>query len=199
MTAAALCRLDPAQCAGGAMLQHAGMPESSTIELRVEKIGQLFNTLDPLPFRERDLDHDTEEYIVDWARELPRAAPLRIIVHLPAAEADTEESQVLGTSIRSYFRYRAKLAANERKELFRIGRYSLAVGLAVLMACIAGGRFLLDRTGEAGRFLNEGLVILGWVANWRPIEIFLYDWWPISRRQALFVRLAEAEILLKRV
>jgi hypothetical protein len=23
---------------------------------------------------------------------------------------------------------------------------------------------------------------MGWVAMWRPIEIFLYDWWPISRR-----------------
>jgi hypothetical protein len=46
----------------------------TAIELHVEKIGQLFNTLDPMPFRKRDLDREAEEYIVSWARELPRKA-----------------------------------------------------------------------------------------------------------------------------
>ena len=40
------------------------------IELRVNKIAQLFHTLDPFPFRERDLDKEAEEFIVGWAREL---------------------------------------------------------------------------------------------------------------------------------
>jgi hypothetical protein len=25
--------------------------------------------------------------------------------------------------------------------------------------------------------IEESLLIFGWVANWRPIEIFLSDWW----------------------
>ena len=41
------------------------------IELRVDEIAQLFHTLDPFPFRERDLDHKAEEFIIGWARELP--------------------------------------------------------------------------------------------------------------------------------
>jgi hypothetical protein len=44
--------------------------------------------------------------------------------------------------------------------------------------------------GEISRFLDEGLLILGWVANWRPIEIFFDDWWPLARRRRLFRRLA---------
>ena len=44
---------------------------NEVIELRVDKIAQLFHTLDPFPFRERDLDHKVEEFIVGWARELP--------------------------------------------------------------------------------------------------------------------------------
>lgn len=35
------------------------------------------------------------------------------------------------------------------------------------------------------------------VANWRPIEIFLYDWWPLARRRDLFRRLAAAKVELK--
>jgi hypothetical protein len=34
-----------------------------TIEVRIEEISQLFDMLDPFPFRERDLDKDAEEYM----------------------------------------------------------------------------------------------------------------------------------------
>jgi hypothetical protein len=30
-----------------------------------------------------------------------------------------------------------------------------------------------------GGFFEESRLIAGWVAMWRPLEIFLYDWWPI--------------------
>jgi hypothetical protein len=36
-----------------------------------------------------------------------------------------------------------------------------------------------------GRVIEESLLIFCWVANWRPIEIFLYEWWPIIRRQSV--------------
>lgn len=48
------------------------MPEDVTetvVEVRVEEVIQLFDTLDPFPFRERDLDKDAEDYIVSWARD----------------------------------------------------------------------------------------------------------------------------------
>jgi hypothetical protein len=173
-------------------------PITSVIELQVEKVAQLFDTLDPLPFRERDLDQEAEDYIVGWARELPKNAPIRILIHLPASEASGEHARLLGEAMGRYFHYRADAASGDLKELLRVGRYSLLIGIAVLAICIAGGHFVLTRisAGQFGGFLNEGLVILGWVANWRPIEIFLYDWWPIIRRRNLFLRLAAAEVVL---
>jgi hypothetical protein len=38
------------------------------------------------------------------------------------------------------------------------------------------------------------LSILGWVANWKPMEIFLYNWWPIAQRRNLYLRLSRAEV-----
>ncbi len=58
----------------------------NVIEVRVDQIAQLFHTLDPFPFREKDLDREAEEYIVGWARELPTKVPFKIIVHFPGAE-----------------------------------------------------------------------------------------------------------------
>jgi hypothetical protein len=48
-----------------------------------------------------------------------------------------------------------------------------------------------------GRVIEESLTIFGWVANWRPIEIFLYDWWPIVRRRNLYQRLSAAQVELR--
>ena len=75
-----------------------------SIELRIEDVSQLFHTLDPFPFRERDLDKEAEEFIVSWARELPCDRPLRIVVHLPEAQAALPEAREIGAAITSYFR-----------------------------------------------------------------------------------------------
>jgi hypothetical protein len=44
---------------------------------------------------------------------------------------------------------------------------------------------------------SEGLLILGWVAMWRPVEIFLYDWWPEFGKHLLFLRIAGMKIEVK--
>jgi len=169
-----------------------------TIEIQVEEIAQLFDMLDPFPFRERDLDKDAEEYIVSWAREFPRTAPLRILVHLPTGEAGKPAARDLSGALARFFRYRADAATRDLRELFRIGRRSLAIGLAVLALCVVGGRLAVGAMGETelSSIIKESLLLLGWVANWRPIEIFLHDWWPITRRRDLYRRLAAANVEL---
>jgi hypothetical protein len=166
----------------------------AVIELQLEKAGQLFDTLDPMPFREKDLDREAEDYIVSWARELPRQAPICIRVYLPADEAQSEQAKMLPQALGRYFSYRAEALRRDLGELFRIGRLSLAVGLVVLVLCVSGARIAAQRGGQFGDLLREGLIILGWVANWRPIEIFLYEWWPIVRHRNLLRRLSKAEI-----
>ena len=51
------------------------------IEIRLGKLQQLFNSLDPSPFHDRDLDHDAEEYIVGSAEEIALHFPLKLVIH----------------------------------------------------------------------------------------------------------------------
>lgn len=174
----------------------APQKEPAVIALKVDKVSQLFDTLDPTPFRERDLDRDAEDYIVGWARELPHNVPIRIVIHLPAEEV-SQHAQVLEQALSRYFSYRVEAVSRDLSELFRVGRYALPVGLAVLALCVTGGHLAqMYWTGEFGVLVGEGLIILGWVANWRPIEIFLYDWVPIVRHRSLLRRLASAQIVV---
>lgn len=170
--------------------------DSRPIQLRIQNVGQLFHTLDPLPFRERDLDLGVEEYVVGWAGEMAAQQPIAIVVHLPKAEALGDEARHIEAAMQNYFAYRAEVLGWDLRDLFRTGRAALLIGMAVLAACMVTGKASagLVGTGYFGRFYNEGLIILGWVANWRPVEIFLYDWWPIARRRRLYRRLAVATV-----
>jgi hypothetical protein len=172
---------------------------ATSIQVRVENISQLFNTLDPFPFGERDLDRDAEEYIVSWARELPRDQAIGIVIHLPAREIAGSNAGALEGAIKNYFGYRSEMATRDLNELFRVGRMALAIGLSVLALCLAGARIAPSVFGELGlgRFVQESLIIFGWVANWKPIEILLYEWWPLVRRRNLYRRLARASVVLK--
>ena len=169
------------------------------IEVRVENVSQLFDTLDPFPCPERDLDKDAEEYIIGWARELPRDQPITIVIHLPAGELSKQDPNVLTGALNRYFDYRAQIIVRDLNELFRVGRMALLIGLFVLGLCLTAARFAASMLDDApfGRFVQESLIILGWVANWKPIEIFLYDWWPLIRRRNLYRRLARASVQLK--
>jgi hypothetical protein len=166
------------------------------IELRVDRLAQLFHGLDPYPFREREIDKDAEDYIVGWAREIDKRQPITIVVHVADGNAKPNGVRDIQEAFTNFFSYRADSLQRELTELFRVGRLSLAIGMAILAACLLAANFGIGRLfgPPFGRLVEESLVILGWVANWRPIEIFIYDWWPIVQKRNLYRRLAAATV-----
>lgn len=162
------------------------------IEVRVAELKQLFNSLDPTPFLERDLDPKAEEFIAGWARELHADAALCLIVHVDRPAASPDETTVLRDAIREFFKQRAVVTRRRLRQLLRVGRTSLLIGLAFLAASIAIGDLVasLMSAGRFGGIFRESLLIGGWVAMWRPLEVFLYDWWPIRAEARLFDRLS---------
>ena len=169
------------------------------IEVRVAELRQLFNAIDPSPFRDRDLDPRAEEFVVEWARDLPRDAPLALLVHLERSAGQADEAPLLGESIHQYFKERAKDVRRRLRELFRRGRISLVIALVFLGASIAAGDAVagLFRDTHVAEIIREGLLIVGWVAMWRPLEVFLYDWWPIRAEARLFDRLSTMPVRIE--
>ncbi len=176
-----------------ASVSAAGFPPGcALIEVHVAELQQIFNSLDPTPFRQRDVDPKAEEFIADWARELHADVPLGLLIHVDRQVASEEEMAVVRAAIAAYFGERALSARRRLRLLFRRGRTSLAIGLIFLAISIAAGNVaesLLLETQFAG-IARESLLIGGWVAMWRPLEVFLYDWWPIRAEARLFDRLS---------
>ena len=179
----------------GGYRQEAGY---GLIEIRLHGVGQLFNSLDPAPFREKDIDRDAEAYIVESVRELPRAMPLKLIVHVPETERAAAEAADVKDAIQNYFDY---LRWAEQAALHRLlsqGRLALLIGLMFLAACMGAREVLLSLgDGAPSRLVGEGLMIIGWVAMWRPVEIFLYDWWPIRRMRDIYGKIARIPVEIR--
>jgi hypothetical protein len=174
-------------------------PKCEVIEVHVAGLKQLFNSIDPSPFRNKDLDPKAEEFIVGWAKDLPTDAPLGLVVDLDRPAGLEDEAAVLREAIHQFFHERAVAIRRRLRELFRVGRKSLVIGLVTLAAAIALGDFLasLMRGNHIGEILRESLTIGGWVSMWRPLEVFLYDWWPIRNEALLSDRLANMPVRIR--
>src|SRR6516225_9380858 len=174
-------------------------PKCAVIEVHVGDLKQLFDAIDPSPFRDRDLDPKAEEFIVSWAKELPREAALALVVDLDREAGLPDEAAVLRDAIHEFFKHRSERYRQRLRELFRLGRTSLVIGLVTLAAAIALGDFLatLLKGSRIGEILRESLTIGGWVSMWRPLEVFLYDWWPIRNEARLSDRLAAMPVRVR--
>lgn len=170
------------------------------MEVHLRTVQQLFNSLDPSPFVARDLDQDAEEFIVGWARELPRTGEFRLVIHVDEYTDDPAVQARVSAAVRNFFEYRTRVVAREFSQLMREGRLSLLIGLLFLGGCLLGARFVSGIAADHPlmEFASESLIIGGWVAMWRPMEIFLYEWWPLARKRGIMSRLARMEVELRR-
>ncbi|MDE2165627.1 MAG: hypothetical protein KGJ66_04725 [Alphaproteobacteria bacterium] len=169
-------------------------PHAHAIRLKLHEMGQFFNSMDPSPFIERGLDPDAEEFIVSWAHELPAGAPLKLRIDLEQWPAE-DPKDVIRQAVHNHFSHRARLTDMEFRLLMKQGRTSLLIGLAFLASCLLLTQTLLSgKTGTWASVLRESLTIAGWVAMWRPMQIYLYDWWPLRRRRRIYRKLSRMSV-----
>lgn len=165
------------------------------LQLRVRELGQLFNSLDPSPFLNKDLDREAEVFIESWAQGLPSDSHLHITVHLQHLPTESDPAGLITEAIHNYFSYKAGLVRGELHRLLREGRTCLLIGVGFLTVCLlAADASKQIVPGTSFTVAREGLTILGWVALWRPLQIFLYDWWPLARKMRVCRALGRAVV-----
>jgi hypothetical protein len=169
-------------------------PPVHQIELRVVELAQLFNSMDPTPFHHRDLDRDAEEFLESWALDFPQDSHFRIVLHIERMPKE-DPTPLVTEGIHNYFENKALLTKRSLRLLLIEGRASLLIGLGFLALCLLAADLLTPSAGNTTlRIVKESLTIGGWVAMWRPMQIFLYDWWPLVRRGRIYQSLGRANV-----
>ena len=181
-------------------MMNAMATPTGRIEIKLRKVSQLFNTLDPSPFRESELALEAEDYIVARASG---TADRR-------SDRDHRASAVQ-TNFREHRRATSQVAVKDHFEHAKRGADQGDAGAVQDRATRARDRSFhslgmsvarlapvaeTERTALFAQILKESFLIFGWVAIWKPSDIFLYEWPPIARRRKLFRRLSAANVVL---
>ncbi len=165
------------------------------IEMKLQEIMQIYDTLDPAPFFQKVLDRNAEEYITEAVMDFPSHTILKLVVYLPQKELQKEAAQSLEQSVHNHFAYKANQAKRELHEKLRGGRITLAIGLIFLSFTLVGNFVLSSRPNTVvNQLVLSSLLIIGWVAMWQPVNTFLYDWWPIRRKMKIYSKIQEMEV-----
>lgn len=167
------------------------------IRLVLANAEQFYHSLDPSPFRDRDLDRDAAEFIIEEVEDLPRDDSIRLVLSVP--DASKAQLQHAPQAVHHYFTRMAASSTRDLRRLFRIARRSMLIGMVFVVVVIAAARSLLPAAAEhtlLSAFL-EGLTIVAWVGIWRPTEMFLYDWWPVRAKVSLYRRIARMPVVVE--
>ena len=128
---------------------------------------------------ESGLDH-----LVERLRGSRLARRGQLVLLLPPGPAEPDLDRKARRVIERYCRHTILASKRALNELLWTGLKSLQVGVSFLAICLVLAAALARTNAEPGSLtdvLTQGLTIVGWVSLWRPVEIFLYEWWPLWR------------------
>lgn len=147
----------------------------SEIELRIQTLEQLFDSLDPAPFHAKALDRDADAYLRESAGEHASLRGLSITIHGPVALKKCLDD--IASGIHKHYELASQQAERRHRRRRRVGRVALIVGTIILVIALFLRTWVQTIEGSFGEVLAEGLLILAWVALWRPIETIGFDSW----------------------
>ena len=157
------------------------------IGIELKSLMQIFNSFDLAPFHEKELDPDAEEYIYNSVAEFPLKTPLELIIYLPPSEIGKETGKTLKGAIKNHFSYKSLLTDIELRSILQRGRRNMAIGVLFLFLCLLiTGLLSTVEGGLLNTMFSEGLTIIGWVAMWEPVNVFLYGWWPLVQKKNIY-------------
>jgi hypothetical protein len=102
------------------------------IEMSLSSVIQLFNTFDPAPFHEKEMDINAENYIVDTVKDFPGKTDFKIVFYLPDNILDTKEAMEIPRAIRAHFEYKTLMQRRKLRERYIYGQFTFIVGVSFL-------------------------------------------------------------------
>jgi hypothetical protein len=165
------------------------------IEIKLASVIQLFNSFDPAPFYEKEIDTDAEQYIVDTVRDFPLKTKFKILIYLPPALITSDEAKKIIPALHNHFQYKMLVTDRKFRAKFRFGRWSLLVGLSFLAIALFARQIVANMNNPlAAQLLSDSLLIIGWAAMWEPITVLLYELWPIVKSKKIYDKISHMEI-----
>jgi hypothetical protein len=171
----------------------------SNIILRIKESKHLFVSTETPPFGVDGLPISGIDYLVNQLSFQKALTASTLIIQLPAPLLAATRIHEIQHQILQLCRYKIEQIENEQQETVREGFYALRSGGIFL----AGSLFLATLVQRLEllpdllqEFAVEGLLIVGWVGLWHPIELLIYGLWPYRKEKRIYEHIARMQIEL---
>ena len=175
---------------------------SHEITVHLNDLSQLFTAPSGDPFLEEPSLVSGIELILDELTPyaLGWGARTKTTIMLPKGSLDPSLANKTSAAVKRYCQFKIRQNQHALVALRWQGIKALQMGIIFLAGCLFLSAFLSGTAlvpGFLGTLLSNGLEIAGWVSLWRPIEIFLYEWWPYWRENQLYTHMMNMLIVVK--
>jgi hypothetical protein len=169
-------------------------PQTPEFAIRLDSIDQLFWDFEAGPVAEHTLSGDARWYLLDEWERVRDAEPSHLTVYAPESDrADTDEDAVreaIWTSLRKSSGPLRRIDPLSRQE-----KVSAWIGVAVLLACVWASTAMDQLTDNlVVQGLSQGILLVGWVALWRPAERFVVEVVPHVFNRRRFAEFADIDV-----
>lgn len=166
----------------------------SEIILELDNVNQLMIAPDSVFYGKRMLNPDAEELIIEEVTKASSKQHIHLKIHLRKNEISRKDEMT--TAIHQHFTYRRKKSEGQLQKILQLGWRSLLISILFLGVLVSLTLVIIKLLPEGGVSITfrEILIILGWVALWRPADLLLYEWRPFKREINLFRKLEQCEV-----
>ena len=168
--------------------------ESFEIILKLENVDQVLIVPHNVFYGKRMLTTDVEEYLIEEAEKYSNKTDIHLKVYLSTQHLN--RSQEVETAVHQHFAYKKNKSLNQLRRTLKLGWKGLLVAIVFLSILVLFTLIIIRQIPEGGLSIifREILIILGWVALWRPADLLLYEWRPFKRDAKLFGKLERCKI-----
>jgi len=152
------------------------------------------------PFSKKPFYGSGLNYLVSSLRPTILRGTTQTTIYLPEDKVAEGLEKTVREAIGRYCRYKIEESQNTQIALRWEGIKALQTGITFLAICLALSFFFKAATFLPefwSAVLSEGFLIAGWVGIWRPVEIFLYAWWPHWREIRIYETIMKMEIVIR--
>jgi hypothetical protein len=166
----------------------------SEITLVAKDMEQILLPPTSLFYGKHKLNPEAEEFLIEETTIGSPCDQVHLTIHLHKDEIIRKDE--IAAAVHDHFTYRRKRSERELKRIFQLGWQSLLISIAFLGLLVYLIPLMVRLMPEGGLSLTfrEILIILGWVALWRPADFLLYEWRPYKREINLFRKLEECKV-----
>jgi hypothetical protein len=167
------------------------------VKLELERPKAFLDGSSPALQSQNVLPDATAEFLERNFQQAPRKNPW--VLSLSVENTTAEESKELQAAITAYYTEQVQSSRADLRQHWHTTRQIFVYGGIFLGLCLGLQQLLEQVLAERfPDFISEGLIIIGWVALWRPAEMLTYDWLPLVRRLNLQRKLSQLSVQVSR-